>query len=169
MGWGFPSFWVSKFPSFQVTEFTSFQVSKGEMEGGPMRGLELIMWSQGQWEASKKTCTQWRTHLDKRTWRLYDWNGPVGPIQWTHCWRSYGRWGKKGRLTVGCSTVGLFQNPKKVEKREKSSKQKKIKIVTLHAKISNTPFDHKFFPTSGSGCFAMAKTDRQTHRRTSPL
>ena len=29
--------------------------SGGGREGGPMRGLELIMSSQGQWEASKKT------------------------------------------------------------------------------------------------------------------
>ena len=63
MGGGFPSFRVSKFPSnwvseflsFRVTEFPSFQVSKGGREWGPMRGLELIMWSQGQWEASEKT------------------------------------------------------------------------------------------------------------------
>ena len=51
-------FWrggVSEFPSFRVTKFPSFQVSKGGREGGPMRGLELIMWSQGQWEASEKT------------------------------------------------------------------------------------------------------------------
>ena len=38
----FPSFWVTKFPSFQGRE------------GGPMTGLELIMWYQGQWGALKK-------------------------------------------------------------------------------------------------------------------
>ena len=38
-----PSFQISELPSFQVTKFPSFQVSKGGREGGPMRGLELIM------------------------------------------------------------------------------------------------------------------------------
>ena len=39
---------------------------------GPMRGL-------------KKKCTRWRTYPHnptQRTWRLNDWIGPVGPIQW---------------------------------------------------------------------------------------
>ena len=31
-----------------VSEFRSFQVFKGGREGGPMRGLELIMGPQGQ-------------------------------------------------------------------------------------------------------------------------
>ena len=51
----FPSFQVSKLPSYRVSKFPSFQDSKGGREGGPKRGLELIMWSQGRWEAYKKT------------------------------------------------------------------------------------------------------------------
>ena len=42
----------------------------------------------------------------------------------------------------------------------------KSKIVSLQAKISDTPFDQKFLLTSRSGCFAMAQTDRQTDRQT---
>ena len=45
------------------------------------------MWSEGQWEASKKTAlngadrqTEAQTH--RRTWRLYDQLGPVGPSWW---------------------------------------------------------------------------------------
>ena len=48
-----------------------------------MRGLELIMWPEGQWEASKKNAPDGvQPRTDGRTWRLYDWIGPVGPIQW---------------------------------------------------------------------------------------
>ena len=36
-------FRVSEFPSYRVTELPCFQVSKGGKEGGPIRGLELIM------------------------------------------------------------------------------------------------------------------------------
>ena len=48
-----------------------------------MIGLELIMWPQSQWEASKRTAPNGTaTHPDRRIFRLYDWIGPVGPIQW---------------------------------------------------------------------------------------
>ena len=47
-------FRVSELPSFQVSKFPSFQGREGGKEGGPMRGLELIMGSQDQWEALKK-------------------------------------------------------------------------------------------------------------------
>ena len=43
--------------------------------------------------------------------------------------------------TLGWLTVGWLQKPRKVEKRKKSSKRKKKKIVSLHANISDTPFD----------------------------
>ena len=36
---------------------------------GPMRGLD-------------KNCIRWRKQTDRRIWRLYDWIGPVGMIQW---------------------------------------------------------------------------------------
>ena len=49
--------WLKTVESGWVSEFPSFQVSKGGREGGPMRGLELIMWSQGQWEALEKTAS----------------------------------------------------------------------------------------------------------------
>ena len=53
----------------------------------PIRGLELIMWFQGQWEALEKTAPnganrQTSRQTDTRTWQLYDWIRPVGPIQW---------------------------------------------------------------------------------------
>ena len=36
--------------------------------GGPIRGLERIIWPQGQWEAKKKLhFTQWRRHTDIQT------------------------------------------------------------------------------------------------------
>ena len=44
-----------------------------------MRGMEMIMWSQG---LGKTAPDGTNTHTNKRTWRLYDWIGPVGPIQW---------------------------------------------------------------------------------------
>ena len=52
-------------------------------EGGPMRGLEQIIWPQGQWQALKKIASD-GTNIQTswRTWWLYDWIGPVGPIQW---------------------------------------------------------------------------------------
>ena len=39
---------------------------------------------QGQWEAFKKKFTRWHRTTNTRTWRLYDWICPVGPIQWKH-------------------------------------------------------------------------------------
>ena len=39
--------------------------------------------------------------------------------------------------------LGWLQKPKKVEKSERSSKKKSKKIVSLHANISDTPFDQK--------------------------
>ena len=47
-----------------------------------MRGLELIMWPQGQW-CRIQTHTNTHTHTHIWTWQLYDWIGPVQPIQWT--------------------------------------------------------------------------------------
>ena len=48
-----------------------------------MRGFELIMWP-GPMRGLKKTPPNGaERHKDKQmTWRLYDWVGPVGPIQW---------------------------------------------------------------------------------------
>ena len=57
-----PSYRVTELPSYRVSEFPSLQVSKGERDGGPMRGLKLIMWYQGQWEASEKTALMAQTH-----------------------------------------------------------------------------------------------------------
>ena len=46
----------------------------------PMR---IVMWPEGQWEASKKTALDGaHRHLHRRTWRLYDQLGPVGPSWW---------------------------------------------------------------------------------------
>ena len=41
--------------------------------GEPMRGLELIMWPQGQWGPGKKLHPM--AHNLGRTWRLYAWIG----------------------------------------------------------------------------------------------
>ena len=41
--------------------FSLFLADGGTGEGGPMRGLELIMWHEGQWEASKKLAQRRRT------------------------------------------------------------------------------------------------------------
>ena len=41
----------------------------------PMKGLE-------------KNCNRPRRQTNKPTWRLYDWIGPVGPIQWNNCFLS---------------------------------------------------------------------------------
>ena len=45
-------------------------------EGWPMRGRDLVMWSEGQWEASKKTAWEGdkhtNKHTDKRTSRLLE-------------------------------------------------------------------------------------------------
>ena len=54
--------------------------------GEPMRGLELIMWSQGQWEALKSITlergmnlyVQIHTHIHVK--RLLDWPGPEGQV-----------------------------------------------------------------------------------------
>ena len=63
--------------------------------------------------------------------------------------------------------MGWFQKPKKIEKTRKIIEtEKQTKIVSFQAKISDTPFDQKFFLTSGSGCFAMAHTYGPTHIRT---
>ena len=44
-----------------------------------MRGRDLFMWSEGQWEASKKTGPDGaNTQTEPRTWRLYDQLGPTG-------------------------------------------------------------------------------------------
>ena len=50
------------------------------MEGGgrPMIGRDLIMRSEGQWEASKKTAPNGE---NTRTWRLYD---QLGPKHWAY-------------------------------------------------------------------------------------
>ena len=42
------------------------------MEGGPMRGLEMIVWPEGKWEASKKTASD---GTDKQTNRHPDGHG----------------------------------------------------------------------------------------------
>ena len=55
----------------------------GWREGGPMRGLGTDHMISGTMRGLKKTAlngANGRTH--GRTWRLYDWIGPVGPIQW---------------------------------------------------------------------------------------
>ena len=45
-------------------------VSESREEGWPMRGLELIMWSEGQWEASNKiTMKGDKKHMDIATTR----------------------------------------------------------------------------------------------------
>ena len=61
----------------------------GGRKGGPMRGLELIMLSEGQWDASRKNCTQWRKETNMPwTWQLYDWTAPEGPNRWKHAHKS---------------------------------------------------------------------------------
>ena len=52
-------------------------------EGGPMTGLELIMWPEGQWDALKKNPHDGAKHYtdrqtDGQTWRLLDQLGPEG-------------------------------------------------------------------------------------------
>ena len=62
---------------------------KDFLEGinGLMRGLEQIMWSQGQWKPQRKklhpmvqTYINKNKQTDQRTWQLDDWIGPVGRI-----------------------------------------------------------------------------------------
>ena len=65
--------------------------------------------------------------------------------------------------TLGWSTLWWLRKPEKVEKRKKSMKPKKTKIVSLQAKISNTPFDKKFVWPPEVG---ILQWRRQTYRRT---
>ena len=51
----------------------------------PMRGRDLVLWSEGQWEASKKTAhngadRQTDRRTLRRTWRLLDHLGPEGRV-----------------------------------------------------------------------------------------
>ena len=57
----------------------------GGVWGGdwPMRGLKLIMWSEGQWEASKKIACEGNIdnkHTHRRISRLLDQLGPEGRV-----------------------------------------------------------------------------------------
>ena len=55
---------------------------QGGMGGWPMRGRDLVMWSEGQWEASKKLYgkgTRYNIRTDIATTRP---NQPSGPIWW---------------------------------------------------------------------------------------
>ena len=52
----------SKVPN--VPSPVNYQIAGGRWE--PMRGLELIIWPEGQWEAYKN-CTRWCTTTDGRT------------------------------------------------------------------------------------------------------
>ena len=83
-------------------------------EGGSMRGLELIMWCQGQWEASEKTApdgadSHTDTHPDRWTWQLYDQLGPEGPSWWkqncdlTLTTYEYWHMSKNNQLFLDCS------------------------------------------------------------------
>ena len=61
--------------------------------GWPMRGRDLIMWSEGQWEASKKDTWKGDRYTDKLTLQLYERIGQ-GPILWksAHTDLSNGMW-----------------------------------------------------------------------------
>ena len=67
-----------------IVNVVLFDLKFQEGGGGlSMRGLKLIMWSEGQWEASKKIPwegdTQTHRHTDIATTRP---NQPSGPIRW---------------------------------------------------------------------------------------
>ena len=74
------------FPLFLLErmQYCQWHLRRTVREGGPMRGLELIMWSQGQWQALKKLHPNIQTDVqkDRWTWQIYDWIGPLRPIQW---------------------------------------------------------------------------------------
>ena len=59
-------------------------------EGWPMRGQDQVMWSEDQWEASKKlheketSDKQTDRKKDKLTSRLYDQLGPEGRVGENH-------------------------------------------------------------------------------------
>ena len=90
-GMGVSIFRVFEFPSDQVSELPSFQVSKcpsiqGREGGGTNERPGTDHVTSGPMGGLKKTVlngtnrqTDTHTHRDRRTWRLYDQLGPVGP------------------------------------------------------------------------------------------
>ena len=87
------------------------------------------MWPEGQWEALNKTAPKGaEPHTDRRTTWLYDWMGPVRPIQWKSCIQEKQTfkcckqceqrsckilqdWGKYFALTIPCFVVNAFYVP----------------------------------------------------------
>ena len=68
-------------------------------------------------------------------------------------------------LTPPLSTVGWLQKPKKVEKQKNhwNEKEKEKKVVSLHANISNMPFDQRSArPPEECVLNCHKQTDRQT-------
>ena len=68
----------------RVIYLSFFKWVGGSGGGWPMRGLKLIIWSQGQWEASKKTTRErgqsHNTQTRKQTFWLLDQLGPEGRV-----------------------------------------------------------------------------------------
>ena len=85
-GMGFSSFQVFKFPSFQVSKFPIGR-GRGREGGGSMIDLETDHVISGSKRGLEKNCIWWRKQTDRQTWRLYDWIGPVWPIQWKYIYR----------------------------------------------------------------------------------